>query len=305
MNLHDSLLKEKEPHGNVLFPLKVHDIITNPGISERVGWHWHSEFEFLVVTSGEADFGINERSIKVREGDILFIRPDVLHFMSAEGGTAVDFYAVDFLPDLFGGYPADDIHRKYVTPVAGGEIIFPELLDGSEAWHKDIADRLTEIRLLYEEHRPGFELLIKSDICAVWYMMFEHAEHAVSHADTSSDHRMVRIKSMLSWLQMNYRENITIEQMADVFHISAGQLCRFFKSMTRMSVISYLNFYRISRSIEMLEKTDLPISRIALDSGYDNISYYNKVFKEHMHMTPGEFRSLSKDGSSHPEVITV
>lgn len=39
MNLHDSLLKEKEPHGNVLFPLKVHDIITNPGISERVGWH--------------------------------------------------------------------------------------------------------------------------------------------------------------------------------------------------------------------------------------------------------------------------
>ncbi len=45
--------------------------------------------------------------------------------MSAEGGTAVDFYAVDFLPDLFGGYPADDIHRKYVTPVAGGEIIFP------------------------------------------------------------------------------------------------------------------------------------------------------------------------------------
>ena len=116
---------------------------------------------------------------------------------------------------------------------------------------------------------------------------------------------MVRIKSMLSWLQMNYRENITIEQMADVFHISEGQLCRFFKSMTRMSVISYLNFYRISRSIEMLEKTDLPVSRIALDSGYDNISYYNKVFKEHMHMTPGEFRNLSKDGSSHPEVITV
>ena len=82
-NLHDSLLKEKEPHGNALFPLKVHDIITNPGISERVGWHWHSEFEFLVVTRGEADFGINERSIKVREGDIIFIRPDVLHFMSA------------------------------------------------------------------------------------------------------------------------------------------------------------------------------------------------------------------------------
>ena len=54
MNLHDSLLKEKEPHGNVLFPLKVHDIITNPGISERVGWHWHSEVERRILASMNA-----------------------------------------------------------------------------------------------------------------------------------------------------------------------------------------------------------------------------------------------------------
>ena len=55
----------------------------------------------------------------------------------------------------------DDIHRKYVTPVAGGEIIFPELLDGSEAWHKDIADRLTRFIDLHLV-RPLAELCAES-----------------------------------------------------------------------------------------------------------------------------------------------
>ncbi|WP_083461380.1 helix-turn-helix domain-containing protein [Cellulosilyticum ruminicola] len=78
--------------------------------------------------------------------------------------------------------------------------------------------------------------------------------------------------------------------MAYAFHISQGQLCRFFKGMTQMSVIEYLNYYRISKSIQLLDSTDKQISEIALDVGFNNISYYNKIFKYYIHMTPMVYR---------------
>lgn len=77
------------------------------------------------------------------------------------------------------------------------------------------------------------------------------------------------------------------------FHVSEGHLCRFFKSMTRMSPVEYINFYRISMSMELLRQTDMEISEISMRTGFNNISYYNRTFRKYMHMTPSQYRETS------------
>ena len=62
------------------------------------------------------------------------------------------------------------------------------------------------------------------------------------------------------------------------------------KEMTQMSPIDYLNYFRITQSARLLCDTDFPISTIAVKTGFNNISYYNRTFRKYMHMTPGSYR---------------
>lgn len=298
-------LREKISHGNAMFPLMVHEINTNSAISERIGCHWHSEFEILVITEGEAQFRIDDRYFNVKKGGIVFIKSDSLHSMNAAPGTPADFYAVVFHPDFMGGYGNDSIQHKYIDSVNDGSVFFSDYIFPKEEWEHTVFDRLALIKELFAQKQPGYELLIKSYIYEIWYLMYTHCAKNINYASKQSDHKITRIKSMLLWLRNNYREHITITAMAVQFHISEGQLCRFFKSMTKMSIIEYINYYRISKSIELLESTDMPVGEIALESGFDNISYYNKVFKKYMYMTPVEFRMSSREQGTKTEIITV
>ena len=79
-------------------------------------------------------------------------------------------------------------------------------------------------------------------------------------------------------------------ELSGAFHVSEGHLCRLFKTVTKMSVIEYINFYRISISAKLLGETRREIGEVAGLVGFNNISYFNKVFRKYMQITPSEFR---------------
>ena len=76
---------------------------------------------------------------------------------------------------------------------------------------------------------------------------------------------------------------------------SQSAFCRFFKSIMHISAVTYVNNLRIAESCRLLLSTEEAISKIASDCGFRNISYFNRVFQERMHQTPGQFRSLSAE----------
>lgn len=96
------------------------------------------------------------------------------------------------------------------------------------------------------------------------------------------------------YLQEHYDEAVTIPEIAEHFYISKGHLCRFFKEMTNMPPIDYLNYFRINKSALLLRNTDLSVIAVAGQTGFNNTSYYNRTFRRYMHMTPWEYRSNIK-----------
>lgn len=82
----------------------------------------------------------------------------------------------------------------------------------------------------------------------------------------------------------------TLTKMAEHFHISKGHLCRFFKKMTNMTPVDYLNYFRVTKSARLLRDTDDAVSEVAVRTGFNNISYFNRTFRKYMHMTPGDYR---------------
>ena len=89
-------------------------------------------------------------------------------------------------------------------------------------------------------------------------------------------------------------ENITLAGLAELVNMSETGLSRLFRNVTGMSCIDYVIEYRLTKAMGFLRSTDKPIIEIAYETGFNNISYFNRTFKKHCGQTPSEFRRYKK-----------
>jgi AraC-like DNA-binding protein len=101
-----------------------------------------------------------------------------------------------------------------------------------------------------------------------------------------------RVKSIHEYLMKNYREEITLKQIADQVHMAPASVSRFFKSATGMSVFEYLNKIKIELARQLLLNTEMSVVDISYDCGFNNLSHFNKQFKKFNQATPRQFRKL-------------
>lgn len=290
MNTPSILLQEQLPHGNAMFPFMIHEVSSDTRTEERIACHWHEEIEILVVTKGSAVLILNNDRYELKEGYVAFILPNHLHLVTALLGDTFDFHAVVFHPDLLSSSIQDAIQQQYFDSVLQENLLFTTVLSAQEAKEFGIADALSDIYALFAKKEPCFELLIKARLYVVWSLYYLHGTSSASVSERTSDYRIALVKSIIDYIHTHYESQITLDILASHFHLSREHLCRLFKKMTRMSPIEYLNFYRISTSTRLLRETDHEISDIALEIGFNNISYFNRTFKRYMHVTPGEYR---------------
>lgn len=102
-----------------------------------------------------------------------------------------------------------------------------------------------------------------------------------------------RLAPVVEYMHQNYAYEITLAELAALLPMSEGQFCRVFKQVMKLSPMQYLMRYRILQSCRMLQDTDKKVGEIANLSGFNNISYFNKVFLNTIGCTPKEYRANS------------
>lgn len=297
-----SMLQEKMPHGDAMFPLKVHEVCVDSSFEEKVSCHWHEEMEILVITAGQVDVFIDEECYKAEPGDMLFIRPDSLHSLSGQKGEEVAFFAIDFKYELLDSFWKDTIQQKYLDSFKYGRIALPVFIRPDEEWQREVYRLTGDIRRSYAGAEMGYELLIKARLYEILYLLCLHGAKPVKEEVDNGSVRVELMKEIIAYMQDNYAGQITLEELAERFHVSDGHLCRLFKSVTRMTMTEYLNHYRVSQSVALLGESERGIGEIAGMVGFNNISYYNKIFRKYMHMTPKEYRALQRTLICSPNV---
>ena len=101
-----------------------------------------------------------------------------------------------------------------------------------------------------------------------------------------------KMKLIVKYVENNYADNITIEDMANLCDFSQSHFMKFFKNNMEVSFIEYLNNYRLTMASRLLISSSSSIIAISMESGFDNLSYFNRLFKKKYDMTPSEFRRL-------------
>ena len=97
-------------------------------------------------------------------------------------------------------------------------------------------------------------------------------------------------EQIFDYINENYATSISTKDIAHHLNLTTNSFCKLFKKLTNKSFITYLNEYRIHRAVNLIENSDDNISEIAYQCGFENLSYFSKVFFRVKNMTPVDYR---------------
>lgn len=124
--------------------------------------------------------------------------------------------------------------------------------------------------------------------------LLEHASMLYDSNDNKENHYCEQAKK---YLEDNYMRDMNITDVADHLNISYSYLSKIFRVRTDITLSDYLNSYRIEKSKDYLTKSSLPLHEIAEKVGYNNVQSYQRFFKKHLSITPGNYRKLHNNMS--------
>ena len=126
----------------------------------------------------------------------------------------------------------------------------------------------------------------------IWELLCENisADKNPAEKNIQENRDLVIVKNMARFIQKNYMEKISLADIAASGAVGQSKCCKLFARFFFQSPTMYLTQHRLTKSMELLLNTDLPIIEIALSAGFISASYYTETFRKWMGKTPSEFR---------------
>lgn len=300
----NKLLKEDRRHGTPGFPVGFYQQArtSQEGILD---FHWHEEIEFLRVTSGRAVFQIGLSAYEVSAGEALFIPGGLLH-----GGYPLDASDCAYealVCDLgwLDGGPDDAISARYLRPLQRGRSGPPHHWTPHTPWGQEAIASIAAIQRLEHAADPARELRVKAGLLTLFADLIDAGQwQSRSPADEGESHSAERLKQTLVYMETNFARKLSLRELADVAGMSEGHFSRMFKAYMRRTPVEYLNRHRIRYAAGRLTASESTISEVALEAGFDNFSYFIKLFRGIYGCTPSAYRkagSADKGLASHAQ----
>lgn len=280
--------KELKQHGNEQFPFLVSYQKLSEYESGSFMWHWHPEIEITYVQKGTMCYKVNHMVYHLKEGDIVFNNSGALHSGTMENQKDCAYIPVTFDSRLIYGFFQSTVNSKYVDPVIQDSILPAICIDQSEPWHKPFREYLLRIIDLDEKKPDFYELDITICLQSMWRLLLEHITYE-PQASRENSLEYDRIKKILSYIEENYQNKITLNDIAGHIHLCESECTRLFKRHMNTTLFAFLQEYRIERSLEFL-RADQPVSAVADKAGFSDPNYYSKVFAKIKGCSPREYR---------------
>ncbi len=279
--------KEKRKHGSVRIPYDFFACRV-PDQFPLVPPHWHNEFELNYIVSGKSEFTCGEDKFIADAGDIILIPPNRLHALYPYGDDLQVYNTLVFREELLGIGKEERCGISFMEPIINGnrEILLP--ISGSHAAYGEIRQCVEQIFICVKENSPAADLHMKSELLRFLWLLQESG--CITTVKNQDENQMENIREALVFINLNYREAISIEQLAQMAHLSRSYFMYCFKKMVGISAMEYIIQLRIKLACEMLRNSTAPSLEIAFACGFQNLSNFNRQFKKYVGYTPKQYR---------------
>lgn len=256
--------------------------------------HWSSKVHFIYIVSGTKRYTIGGVAYMVKEGDILYIPPNVVH-ASGKTGKITDqnfeVIIVAFDPDLLLPQNNDKRIMKILNPIKNAEALIPNHIQPKDTIYQAIKDGFDAVCDAYIKRKPAYELEIQQHLLYIFTVLYRCYALNDDERGQKEECRKDQINKAIQYIHENYCEDLNIDVLAKITGFSSPHFMNLFKQYYGVTCVSYINLYRLDKAAYKLINTDEPIKEIALKCGYNNVSFFNRVFKKQFGETPRQFRT--------------
>src|SRR5690606_23436161 len=250
-------------------------------------WHYHPEFELTLILASEGIRYVGNSVENFGEDDLVLIGANLPHCWKNTESTVraqaiVIQWQAQFLGEGWMEKPEFNPIRRLLAQ-AGHGIRF----------NRKTARRAREMMFRLLQERPFQKLLQLLEILDFLAGNSEIrllCEHGTAYPLNLEDNQ--RINTVYNFVRENYREKITLREVAGLVHMNDEAFSRFFSKTMRKPFFAFLNEYRITMARKLLMETDMQVARIGFSCGYDSLPFFYRQFTRYAGMPPQAYRKL-------------
>jgi AraC-like DNA-binding protein len=261
---------------------------------EKSSWHYHGNYELSFITEGTGKRIVADSIEDFQPGDLVFIGRNLPHVWIADKETralssrTMEMVFLNFTPEI----------------LSAQLLILPEFvnvkkaLEMSEQGIQIVGQTLNEV----SEIMLQLPYLKSLDRILHFFIMMDIIGRSRSNIQLASKEYLrmkftpanKRVAIIHDYLMNNYREEVNLDRIAALVNMAKGSLCRFFRDVMGVTLIDYLNRLKVDFACKLLMDPDLSIMEVAFDSGFNNISHFNKQFRKITGISPSGYRKRFK-----------
>ena len=242
--------------------------------------HWHNCIEILLVLSGKVNIMIDTESYHLLEDDIILINCDQMHEIQSKENMVV---VLQINPSYFKKGLEEGSLFLCNSAVYHNKTRFAEL--------KRLIAKLIYVNYNDAERNELLSISYSYQLMLELVKKFKCSETRNIYNVSKS---LQRLGGMIQYLNENYVDNITLEQVAEREFLSPSYLSHFFKIKMGTTFFNYLTGIRMNHAVNELLSTTLTIEQIAANNGFANCRYFVNTFKKQYGMLPRQFRNEQK-----------
>lgn len=250
--------------------------------------HYHPEYEINLVLNSQGKRIIGDSIKPFSTPDMALIGPNTPHAWTGHESEDVQVITIQFQEDFLS---EQTLSRNMLQPIND---MLKRSRMGIHFSKEATLNMVPRIQQLTQER--GFDSLL--DFLSILYDLSisrnQTALSSPSYVDLYDTSKSKRISIVNDYLCKNLHNPIKIEEVASLVNMSPSAFSHFFKKRTQRTFSNYLSDLRVGNAAKLLIETDKNISEICYDSGFNNLSNFNRVFKGQKGCTPKEFRMQQK-----------
>jgi len=250
-----------------------------------VGWDWNQEhvlnpygylYQWIQCVKGEGELITGGKTFRVKEG----------HAMLLFKGFPYEYYAISpiWITNwvVFDGLQVEPFlkHTAGIKNAGAYYLTDPNIF-------------LSKVQRLIDVQQS--DLTLKSLKCSavIYSLLIDIIQYASINPNSSATTQHYKLKPLFNYIEENYNQPLTLEELSHVAGVSPPHLCTVFKKTTNMRIFQYINSVRIKKSKELLlQNPEMQIKDISLLVGFEDANYFCSVFKGLEQMSPSQFRKM-------------
>lgn len=244
--------------------------------------HWHDDIELIYVKKGHMLYNVNGDIVRINEGEGIFVNSKELHYGFSDDKTECIFICILFHYVLL--CSSKSFEKMYIKSILNSGLPYIHL-SKELLWQDMIIECICNIN-----DKKTEPLFLQGQLCLLWNELVKNMPF--NNTENNHGENMTSLKKMVNYIYEHYEKKLTLEDIAKVGGISKRSCGSLFTKYLNKSPIEFLIDYRLRKSIELMERTDLTILEICLSVGFSGASYYAEIFRKQFGKSPSEYRKI-------------